>query len=367
MIKVSGLTKAYGKKIAVKDLTFTVGQGERVGFLGPNGAGKTTTMNMLTGYLASSYGKIEIGGFDLLENPAKAKKLIGYLPEIPPLYLDMTVWEYLCFAFDLKKCAFDKKAHLEEICQVVKLEDVRGRLIRNLSKGYKQRVGLAQALIGDPPVLILDEPTVGLDPKEIVEIRNLIRRLGSTRTVILSSHILSEVQAVCQRVMILRDGELILDAPAEELTMVPGANSRYGVRLTAPEDEVIPVLSSLPGVARVEYVGSYESGTVDIIIEADKRVDIRKILFEECSKRNWYILMITPLGMSLEDVFIRLTEKKTDVSAALAETTEAEDETEQVPQTEDQTVDETEESVSSENPADSSEPSSADNSGKEEA
>ena len=269
MIKVSGLTKAYGKKIAVKDLSFTIGQGERVGFLGPNGAGKTTTMNMLTGYLASSYGKIEIGGFDLLENPAKAKQCIGYLPEIPPLYTDMTVWEYLCFAFDLKKCRFNKKAHLEEICQVVKLEEVRGRLIRNLSKGYKQRVGLAQALIGDPPILILDEPTVGLDPKEIVEIRNLIRRLGSTRTVILSSHILSEVQAVCQRVMILKDGELILDASAEELTVVPGANSRYGVRLTAPENEVIPVLSQLSGVARVEYVGSYESGTVDIILEAE--------------------------------------------------------------------------------------------------
>ena len=318
MIKVSGLTKAYGKKIAVKDLSFAIGQGERVGFLGPNGAGKTTTMNMLTGYLASSYGKIEIGGFDLLENPAKAKQCIGYLPEIPPLYTDMTVWEYLCFAFDLKKCRFNKKAHLEEICQVVKLEEVRGRLIRNLSKGYKQRVGLAQALIGDPPILILDEPTVGLDPKEIVEIRNLIRRLGSTRTVILSSHILSEVQAVCQRVMILKDGELILDASAEELTVVPGANSRYGVRLTAPENEVIPVLSQLPGVARVEYVGSYEAGTVDIILEADQRVDIRKILFEECAKRSWYILMITPLGMSLEDVFLRLTEQEPS-SPALSE------------------------------------------------
>lgn len=307
MIKVSGLTKAYGKKIAVKDLTFTVGQGERVGLLGPNGAGKTTTMNMLTGYLASSYGTVQIGGYDLLENPSKAKSLIGYLPEIPPLYPDMTVWEYLCFAFDLKKCRFNKKAHLEEICQVVKLEEVKNRLIRNLSKGYRQRVGLAQVLIGDPPILILDEPTVGLDPKEIVEIRNLIRRLGSTRTVILSSHILSEVQAVCQRVIIIKDGEMILDSPADGLSAVPGANSRYGVRLAAPEKEVIPVLSRLPGVARVEYVGSYETGTVDIIVEADKRVDIRKVLFEECARRSWYILMITPLGMSLEDVFLRLT------------------------------------------------------------
>lgn len=315
MIKVSGLTKAYGKKVAVNNLSFTIGRGERVGFLGPNGAGKTTTMNMLTGYLASSYGKVEIGGYDLLEEPAKAKSLIGYLPELPPLYTEMTVWEYLCFVYDLKKCKFNKKAHLSEICQVVKLEEVKNRLIRNLSKGYRQRVGLAGVLIGDPPILILDEPTVGLDPKEIVEIRNLIRRLGSTRTVILSSHILSEVQAVCQRVMILKDGELIFDAPTDDLSASPGANSRYGVRLTAPENEVIPVLSALPGVARVEYVGSYESGTVDIIIEADKRVDIRKILFEECARRSWYILMITPLGMSLEDIFLRLTEQQAPQNA----------------------------------------------------
>lgn len=315
MIKVSGLTKVYGKKVAVNNITFNINQNDVVGLLGPNGAGKTTTMNMITGYTSMTQGKITVGGYDILENPNKAKELIGYLPEIPPLYHDMTVKEYLNFVYELKGCPHKenvrlRKEHLAEVCEVVRITDIYGRLIKNLSKGYKQRVGIAQALIGDPPVLILDEPTAGLDPKEIVEIRNLIKRLGSRRTVILSSHILSEVQSVCDRIIIINEGNLVMDALTEDLVMNLGPNSRYGVRIAAPDDaDVIGVMRSLPGVAKVEYVGSFEKGTIDFIIEADKNVDIRRVLFEECAKRNWYILMITPLGMTLEDIFIQLTSK----------------------------------------------------------
>ncbi len=320
MIEAKSLTKRFGKKTAVDDISFTINRGEIVGLLGPNGAGKSTTMSMITGYLSSTSGTVTVGGFDILEQPEKAKALIGYLPEIPPLYTDMTVKEYLNFVYDLKKCKLNRKRHLAEICDVVKITDVYGRLIKNLSKGYRQRVGLAQALIGDPQVLILDEPTVGLDPKEIVEIRNLIKRLGTQRTVILSSHILSEVQAVCERVIIMNSGVIVMDALTEDLAMAVGKYNRYGIRLAAPENEVVPVLSRLPGVKKVEYVGSFEKGTVDIILESDKKVDIRKILFEECAKRNWYILMITPLGLSLEDIFIQLTSKQDEVQRLQGET-----------------------------------------------
>lgn len=323
MITVSGLTKRYGNKVAVNNISFTINQGDIVGLLGPNGAGKSTTMNMLTGYISSHAGKIVINGHDLLEEPSKAKENFGYLPEIPPLYHDMTVREYLNFVYNLKGCAKKenikkKKEHIAEVCEVVKITGVYNRLIKNLSKGFKQRVGLAQALIGDPPILILDEPTAGLDPKEIVEIRNLIKRLGTRRTIILSSHILSEVQAVCERIIIMNEGFIVMDALADDLTMRMGANSRYGVRLAAPEDaDVIGVLGALPGVAKIEYVGSFEKGTIDFIIEAEKKVDIRRLLFDECAKRNWYILMITPLGMSLEDIFLQLVQQN-DEQRALA-------------------------------------------------
>ncbi len=307
MIEVKSLTKCFGNKVAVDDVSFSINDGEIVGLLGPNGAGKSTIMNIMTGYLSSTSGTVSVGGFDILEEAEKAKSLLGYLPEIPPLYTDLTVKEYLNFVFDLKQCKFNKKRHLEDICEAVKLTNVYGRLIKNLSKGYRQRVGLAQALIGDPSVLILDEPTVGLDPKEIVEIRNLIKKLASRRTVILSSHILSEIQAVCDRVIIINNGIMVMDALTDDLVTAVGKYSRYAVRLTAPEDEVIPVLSKLPGIKKIEYVGSYEKGTVDIIVEAMRAVDIRKILFDECARRSWYILMITPLGLSLEDIFIQLT------------------------------------------------------------
>lgn len=308
MIEVKGLTKRYGKKAAVDNISFSVQGGEVVGFLGPNGAGKSTTMNILTGYISSNIGTVSIGGYDLLENPAEAKRQIGYLPEVPPLYLDMTVREYLNFVYDLKKCKFPRKAHIADICQVVRIDHVYHRMIRNLSKGYRQRVGLAQALINDPEILILDEPTVGLDPKEIVEIRNLIKRLGETRTIILSSHVLSEIQSVCERVIIINEGHIVADALTEDLARSAAANSRYAVRIAAPEDQVIPVLSAIPGMLKVEYVGCMEPGTVDVMIEAQPDVDIRRALFEECAKRGWYILVITPVGVSLEDIFLQLVQ-----------------------------------------------------------
>ena len=203
MIEVQGLTKRYGSKVAVDDISFTVNKGEILGFLGPNGAGKSTTMNILTGYLSSNIGSVKIGEYDILEDPMKAKAKIGYLPENPPLYMDMTVKEYLDFVYDLKKVKIPRKRHIDEICGIVKITDVYNRIIKNLSKGYKQRVGLAQALVGNPEVLILDEPTVGLDPKQIIDIRKLIKDLGKKHTVILSSHILPEIQAVCDRVIII--------------------------------------------------------------------------------------------------------------------------------------------------------------------
>lgn len=328
MIEAKSLVKCFGKNIAVDNASFTINEGEIVGLLGPNGAGKTTTMSMITGFLSSTQGTVTVCGYDIVEQPEKVKEMIGYLPEVPPLYPEMTVKEYLNFVFDLKKCKLNKKKHLEEICQIVKLDAVYGRVIKNLSKGYKQRVGLAQALINDPKILILDEPTAGLDPKEIIEIRNLIRKLGTQRAVILSSHILSEVQAICERVIIMNQGVIVLDAMTEDLSMAVGKYNRYGIRLAAPENEVVPVLSKLPGVKKVEYVGSLEKGTVDIILESDKHVDIRRLLFEECARRNWYILMITPLGISLEDIFIQLTSGSGNLQL---ESSEKEDRNEEEP------------------------------------
>ena len=235
MIDVQHLTKRYGSHCAVNDISFQVAEGEILGFLGPNGAGKSTTMNILTGYLSSTEGTVKINGHDILEEPNEAKASIGYLPEQPPLYLDMTVREYLDFMFDLKKCTFDRAKHIKEICQLVQIEHVYGRLIKNLSKGYKQRVGVAQALIGNPPVLILDEPTVGLDPNQIIEIRTLIKNLGKHHTVILSSHILPEVEAVCDRIVIINNGEIVADDTAKDLSRNYSSDHRLLVSVSGDE------------------------------------------------------------------------------------------------------------------------------------
>lgn len=307
MIEISHLVKRYGTKFAVDDISFSVGYGEIVGFLGPNGAGKSTTMNILTGYLSSTSGTAKVGGIDVLEAPYEAKKLIGFLPEQPPLYVDMKVDEYLNFVYDLKKCKLDREKHLAEVCAVTKITDVRHRLIKNLSKGYKQRVGIAQALIGDPKVLIFDEPTVGLDPKQIIEIRNLIRTLGEDHTVILSSHILSEVQAVADRIVIINEGKIVADEKTEDITRAVEDGRRYSVKIAGPQREVLALLKAVPGVVYAETAGERELDSFTYRIESEPGVDIRKPLFFALAERGFAILGLEAAGMSLEDVFMKLT------------------------------------------------------------
>ena len=309
MIEINNLVKNYGSKFALDDISFKVAKGEIVGFLGPNGAGKSTTMNILTGYLSSTSGEAKVGGIDILENPNEAKKLIGFLPEQPPLYIDMTVEEYLNFVYDIKACKLKRDAHIEEVMKVTKIDDVRHRLIKNLSKGYRQRVGIAQALIGNPPVIIFDEPTVGLDPKQIIEIRNLIRNLGKTHTVILSTHILSEVQSVCDRIIIINEGKIIADEKTESITQAVEDNRRYSVKVCGPVREVQNVLSHLPGVISAEQTGERELDSYTYVIESEKGVDIRKPLFYAMSEHNWPVTGLEAIGMNLEEVFIKIMEK----------------------------------------------------------
>lgn len=309
MIEVQSLSKRYGKNLAVNNISFTVNDGEILGFLGPNGAGKTTTMNILTGYLSSSSGSAKINGIDVLEDPIKAKKEIGYLPEHPPLYLDMTVKEYLDFIYDLKKCDIKRDEHIAEICRLVKIDHVYNRLIKNLSKGYRQRVGLAQALVGNPKVLILDEPTVGLDPKQIIEIRTLIKSLGKNHTVILSSHILPEVSAVCDRIIVINKGELVADGNPEELAKALSADHRLTVRIAGNERTIYSLLSGIPDVKIVKCLGEKESGAFDFLVEAVEGVDIRYELFKRLSERNLPLLSSKSMEMSLEDIFLKLTKE----------------------------------------------------------
>ena len=309
MIKIENLVKSYGSKYALDGISFHVGKGEIVGFLGPNGAGKTTTMNIITGYLSSDSGTVEIGGLDILDAPDKAKKLIGYLPEIPPLYMDMTVNEYLNFVYELKVCDLPRKPHLEEIMKVTKTWDVKDRLIANLSKGYRQRVGIAQALVGDPKIIILDEPTVGLDPKQIIEIRSLIRRLGRNHTVILSTHILSEVQAVCDRVIIIENGKILADEKTDDISTAVNQNRRYSVKICGPTRDVLSAVGGLDGVESVQLTGERDLDAHVYTIESRTGIDIRKQLFRLCASRDFPIIGFEAAGVSLEDVFIRLTEE----------------------------------------------------------
>ncbi len=307
MIEVRNLTKQYGAKKAVDDLSFTVNDGEILGFLGPNGAGKSTTMNMLTGYISSTSGNALINGIDILDDPIEAKKSIGYLPEMPPLYLDMTVKDYLNFIYDLKKCKLPRKAHLEDVCSLVKINDVYERIIRNLSKGYKQRVGLAQALVGNPPILILDEPTVGLDPKQIIEIRTLIKKLGKKHTVILSSHILSEIQAVCDRIIIINGGKIAADDTTENLTKNISADHRLIARIDGPREEILKTIKNIPGVLSVIADMEREPGIYDYEIESREDADIRRELFKRIVDRRWVMLGLRSTEMTLEDIFLKIT------------------------------------------------------------
>lgn len=308
MIEVTNLVKRYGNHEAVKNASFTINDGEVVGFLGPNGAGKSTTMNILTGYLSATSGTAKINGYDILENPIEAKRHIGYLPEQPPLYLDMTVEEYLDFVYYLKNTILPKRPHLAEICQLVKIENVKKRLIRNLSKGYRQRVGIAQALIGNPDVLILDEPTVGLDPMQIIEIRNLITQLGRNHTVILSSHILSEIQAVCERIMIINQGYIIADGTAAELSETISDERTVVAQIVGQPKEVKTALETVKGVKDIKVMGLYGKAT-EYHIEPEKGVDIRRGIFERVVSRKWTLVELTTRKMTLEDIFLKMTEE----------------------------------------------------------
>ena len=308
MIKIEHLVKNYGSICAVDDISFSVEKGEIVGFLGPNGAGKSTTMNMLTGYLSSTSGTIHIADYEVLENPREAKKLVGYLPEQPPLYADMTVAEYLSFCFDLKECKFNKKEHIREICEVVKIEDVYNRVIKNLSKGYRQRVGIAQALIGNPEVIIFDEPTVGLDPKQIIEIRNLIRTLGKDHTVILSTHVLSEVQAVCDRIIIINKGKIVANELTENINRAVQSNRRFNVKICGPQREVLAALKAIPGMTYAEVLPERDGDAYLYTIESEVGTDVRKRLFTTIAERGWIMIGLEALGMSLEDIFINVVE-----------------------------------------------------------
>ena len=307
MIEVRHLTKHYGDKKAVNDISFTVNDGEILGFLGPNGAGKSTTMNMLTGYISSTSGQAVINGVDILEDPIAAKRNIGYLPEIPPLYLDMTVKAYLNFVFDLKKCKLPRRSHLKDVLTLCKIKDVEDRLIRNLSKGYKQRVGLAQALIGNPPVLILDEPTVGLDPKQMVEIRTLIKRLGKNHTVILSSHILSEIQAVCDRVIIINKGVVAADDTATNLSDQVTTDHRIAARIEGEKAAILQAIRTIPGIKYVRADMEREPGIWEYEMEAQPGQDIRRDINRIVRENNWNILMLKTMEMTLEDIFLKIT------------------------------------------------------------
>ena len=308
MIEVSGLSKRYGSFLAVDNVSFSIGKGEIVGFLGPNGAGKSTIMNIITGYLSLTRGNVTVDGFDISEEPEQAKKRIGYLPEIPPLYNDMKVREYLSFIYDLKKVKFPKNAHIEEVERLVKIDNVKNRLIKNLSKGYRQRVGFAAALIGNPDILILDEPTVGLDPKKIIEIRNLISKLGKNHTIILSSHILSEIQAVCKRVIIINRGQIVADDMLSNLSERLSADKSVTARIVCEEEDMKKALMGIKDVASVESLGSMEKGSFDFLITPENGADIRAAVFERVTERGKTILSLSDNRLSLERIFLKLTE-----------------------------------------------------------
>lgn len=306
MIEVQNLSKHYGDKAVVNNISFTANDGEILGFLGPNGAGKSTTMNMLTGYISSTSGKALINGIDILEDPIKAKKNIGYLPELPPLYMDMTVKEYLNFIYDLKKCKLPRVSHLKDICGLVKIDHVYNRVIRNLSKGYRQRVGVAQALVGNPPVLILDEPTVGLDPKQIIEIRTLIKKLGKNHTVILSSHILSEVQAVCDKIIVINEGRIVADDTETNLSDKLTGSHILTAKIEGEYESVAKKVLAIEGVEVCKQVNENE-GVIEYRIETEEGRDIRRELFNAMAENGTPILELRSAELSLEDIFLRLT------------------------------------------------------------
>lgn len=313
MIEVKNLTKKYGDHIAVNDLSFNIEKGKIYGFLGPNGAGKSTTMNMITGYIAATSGQIIVNGYDISEEPEEAKKCIGYLPEMPPLYMDMTPKEYLEFAAELKGIPKDLRAKMIiDAVEQTKIRDVAHRLIKNLSKGYKQRVGLAQAILGYPEIIILDEPTVGLDPKQIIEIRDLIKDLGKKHTVILSSHIMQEISAVCDEVMIIAHGQLVAsDTPDNLGQHITGTNTLELI-VKAPDYKVKALLNKINNISKFQVSeDEEESGCTKALISSTMEIDIRENVFFAFANAKLPIISMTPSNITLEDVFLRITEGRT--------------------------------------------------------
>lgn len=335
MIEVKNLVKRYGDHLAVDHLSFHVDKGQIYGFLGPNGAGKSTTMNIMTGYIASTEGEVLIDGHNILEEPEEAKKCIGYLPEQPPLYFDMAVWEYLKFVAELKKIKKSQRAEqVEEVMELTGISDMRNRLIKNLSKGYKQRVGLAQAILGYPEIIILDEPTVGLDPKQIIEIRELIKKLSEKHTVILSSHILSEVSAVCDYVMIINHGKLVASDTTENLSKMTLGSNTLELTIKGTKEEVNKLVSPLEMIRELEWMQSEEEDCVNLKITTEERTDIREQLFYLMAEHKLPILKMESTRISLEDIFLELTEEGNEVvqedssEAASEEAEQAAEETE---------------------------------------
>lgn len=308
MIEVKNLTKKYGEHIAVDHLSFHIDRGMIYGFLGPNGAGKSTTMNMMTGYIAATEGTVTINGYDMLKEPEKAKKSVGYLPEIPPVYTDMTVWEYLKFAAELKKVPrAERIEQIESIMEQTGIEEVSGRLIKNLSKGYKQRVGLAQAMIGYPEVIILDEPTVGLDPKQIIEMRELMRELAKKHTVILSSHILSEVSAVCDHIMIISKGKLVASDTREGLMTMLRGGIEMSLCVKGEQERLEKVLQDYPQITGYSFGTSKEKDCIAVDLKIQRNEDIREALFYQLNDAKLPIMELILKERTLEDVFLELT------------------------------------------------------------
>jgi len=309
MIAVDKITKAYGKVTAVEEISFEIPRGQVVGLLGLNGAGKSTTMNIITGCLSADGGQVLIDGIDIAKAPQIAKRKIGYLPEIPPLYTDMKVCEYLNFVYDLKQLKLPRKEHIAKCAQLVGLEIMLSRLIGNLSKGYKQRVGFAAALIGEPELLILDEPTVGLDPSQMIEIRNLIKELGKTKTVILSSHILSEVQAVCERIIVINKGSVVADDSAKELEMAMRDNLEYTIEVWGNDLKIIKCLESIAALWAIKVVGKIgEQVTISVMGAGD--IMVRKEISKRLASESLAVTTMQPNELSLEDVFLKLVTKQ---------------------------------------------------------
>lgn len=310
MIEVKDLVKKYGSHLAVDHLSFTLESGKIYGFLGPNGAGKSTTMNIMTGYLGATNGSVLIDGHDILKEPEEAKKHIGYLPELPPLYMDMTVQEYLEFAAELKKLPKEKReSDISEVMKLTRLQDVSGRLIKNLSKGYKQRVGLAQAILGFPEIIILDEPTVGLDPKQIIEIRELIRTLSEKHTVILSSHILAEVREVCDYILIISKGKLVASDTPENLELLRNGASSLELEVKAAPETARAILSTIDDIDAMEMHSENENHT-RVKLETKNGADIREAVFYAFAEEKCPLLEMKTAKASLEDIFMELTQKE---------------------------------------------------------